>query len=215
MPNVHWYPMRTRHRIVNLSTMLRLKDTKLRTFSKMKKRGLENTIEINKSVHQIKQLMEMAWKSREKLVKMTHQSVPPNAMGRAPWTPFLEPRLHRVAPPTPALCDPPPPFLKQNTQWQPIEIYPREGFFEPVRGASRLRLRPSLATLTTKTQKGEPKRTKTRTFIPIEVEVTEVGDDERVLETGILTRVETVHAAETLARRSSDEQLHLHWFIGN
>lgn len=79
-----------------------------------------------------------------------------------------------------------------------------------MRGASRLRLRPSLATLTTKTQKGEPKRTKTRTFIPIEVEVTEVGDDERVLETGILTRVETVHAAETLARRSSDEQLHLH-----
>ena len=42
MPKVHWYPMRTRQRIVSLSTMLRLKDTKLRTFSKMKNRGLEN-----------------------------------------------------------------------------------------------------------------------------------------------------------------------------
>ena len=45
--------------------------------------------------------------------------------------------------------------------------------------------------------------------VPIEVEVAEVGDDERVLETGILTRIETIHSAESLAGRSSAEQLHL------
>ena len=45
---------------------------------------------------------------------------------------------------------------------------------------------------------------------PVEVAVAQVGDDQRVAEGRVLARVEAVHAAETLARRPSAQQIHLH-----
>ena len=43
----------------------------------------------------------------------------------------------------------------------------------------------------------------------VEVAVAQIGDDQRVAEGGILARIEAVHSAESLARRTSAQEFHL------
>lgn len=45
-----WYPMARRQRKVNFKTMLFLKETKFRTFSRMKYFGLKNFMSINTKI---------------------------------------------------------------------------------------------------------------------------------------------------------------------